>query len=418
MSSDGSSELMRVRCRGHRDIRATHGKTLEFTTSTEITGRATCVIGVAAAVEGPRPERLAGPLRITLSAGGHAVTVRALANSAWRPGAGAVVRLSSERLPNTLATDADLAAADLPRDLLHALTDPDAEITIVIARDDEDREGRLVLYRAGDAHDDRLAAEIAAADTVIAEDAGAGQVITAQGADADPWDAVLPAIESGGRVLAVSTDDTRSAPVAALLAAPDRPAVEVIGLPAELAVAALSPHAAPVLLASHERRRRTGRLLGAHRTSRVVFRTTAAELPKLLEEAARTPGTRTAAVVAVAPSARERPWWGPVAEAAARVTGGGDVLCCVDPAEEVSGDTADVDVDLASLVRELLAQSVSSRTVALALGQLPAWSRKRAYDFVLEVSKEAPGGDPKAGQDTGPAKAGKPRRGPKPAKDL
>ncbi|QIQ04771.1 DUF371 domain-containing protein [Streptomyces liangshanensis] len=382
-----SAELMRLRCRGHRDIRATHTKTLEFTTSSDITGRATCVIGVGATIEGPAPARLAGPLRITLSVGDHRFTVRALANSAWRPGSGAVVRLSSERLPNTLATDADRASADLPRELLHALTDPDAEITIVVARDTEAADGRLVLYRAGDERDDRLAAEIAAADTVIAEDAGAGQVITALGADADPWDSVLPSVAAGGRVLAVSTEDTRSAPVGKLLAARDRPAVEVIGLPAELAVAALSPHPVPVLLAPHERRRQIGKLLGAHRLSRVVFRAPAAELPKILDEAGRTLGARTAAVTAATAAAAERPWWGPVAEAAARVTGGGDVLCCVDPAEEVPEGAEDSDVDLSALVGALAAQSVSSKTLALALATLPTWSRKRAYDFVLEAAK-------------------------------
>ncbi|WP_327236594.1 DUF371 domain-containing protein [Streptomyces sp. NBC_01317] len=382
-----SAELMRLRCRGHRDIRATHTKTLEFTTSSEITGRATCVIGVGATLDGPAPARLAGPLRITLTVGDHTFTVRALANSAWRPGSGAVVRLSSERLPNTLATDADHASSDLPRDLLHALTDPDAEITIVVERDTEAAEARLVLYRAGDERDDRLAAEIAAADTVIAEDAGAGQVITVLGADADPWDSVPSAIAEGGRVLAVSTEDTRSAPVGKLLAARDRPAVEVIGLPAELAVAALSPYPVPVLLAPHERRRQIGRLLGAHRLSRVVFRVPAAELPKLLDEAGRTLGVRTVAVTAATSAAAERPWWGPVAEAATRLTGGGDVLCCVDPAEEVPEGAEDSDVDLSALVRALAAQSVSSKTLAQALAALPTWSRKRAYEFVLEAAK-------------------------------
>ncbi|MFJ1597856.1 DUF371 domain-containing protein [Streptomyces sp. NPDC088261] len=389
-----SAELMRLRCRGHRDIRATHTKTLEFTTSSEITGRATCVIGVGATLDGPAPPRLAGPLRITVTVGEHSFTVRALAHSAWRPGSGAVVRLSSERLPNTLATDADHASSDLPRDLLHALTDPDAEITVVVERDTEAAEARLVLYRAGDERDERLAAEIAAADTVIAEDSGAGQSLTVLGADADPWDAVAPTIAEGGRVLAVSTEDTRSAPVGKLLAARDRPAVEVIGLPAELAVAALSPYTVPVLLAPHERRKQIGRLLGAHRLSRVVFRAPAAELPKILDEAGRTLGVRTVAVTAATSAAAERPWWGPVAEAAARVTGGGDVLCCVDPAEEVPEGAADSDVDLSALVRALAAQSVSSKTLALALATLPTWSRKRAYEFVLEAAK-AQAGQPK-----------------------
>ncbi|GAA3372921.1 hypothetical protein GCM10020367_30820 [Streptomyces sannanensis] len=382
-----SRELLRLQCRGHRDIRASHSKTLEFITSADITGRATCVVGVATTVQEPSPKGLAGPLRITLTIGGHSVTVRALGNSAWRPGSSAVVRVSSQRLPNTLATDADLAAADLPRELLHSLRHQDSVIDVLVESDREPAEGRLVLYRAGQGDENRLAAEIAAAETVIAQDVAAGRVLSSHGVAADPWAAAPGTVERGGRVLAVSTMETHN-PVVGQLLAGIRPAVEVIGLPDELAVAAVSPCSGPVLLASAEGRRRIAGVLAAHRSFRVVFRTPAADLPKILEEAKRTLGIETAALAAV--SMAERPWWGPVLEAESQLPTTGDVLCCVDPPQGAQADTADYPgIDHATLVRALLAQSVSHKTLALALAQLPTWSRKRAYDFVLEVARES-----------------------------
>lgn len=380
-----SRELMRLRCRGHRDIRAIHAKTLEFTTSTDITSRATCVVGVAAEVLHAPPHGPAGPLRITLSAGGHSVTARALGNSAWRPGSSMVVRMSPERLPNTLATDADLAAADLPRELLHALTDPETVIDVRVERARDAAEGRLILYRAGQGDDHRLAAEISAADAVIAQDLPAGKVLSALGVAAAPWAAAPGTVEEGGRLLVVSTRDSHN-PVVGDLLSGTRPAVEVIGMPDELAVAAVSPHSGPVLLAAGEGRRRLAGVLAAHRSARVVIRTPAAELPKILGEAERVLGTETAAVAAA--SMVERPWWGPVAQAGAQVPGGGEVLCCVDPVQAVDGET-DIEVDHIALIRALLEQSVSHKTLALALARLPAWSRKRAYDLVLQAARKS-----------------------------
>ncbi|WP_018685138.1 DUF371 domain-containing protein [Actinokineospora enzanensis] len=356
-----SAELLRLRCRGHRDIRATHAKTLEFTTDSEITGRATCVVGVGGvvlggAVVGAAPGGIAGPVSVTISAGGHGVTVRALANSRWRPGGSAVIRRSGRRLPNTLATDADLGSSDLPRALVAAMADPDAVIEVVITRDVD--EGRVIRYRASEL-DERLAAECAAADAVVAEDAGARKLVTTRG------------VPDRGRVLFVSTQDVQPP---ALLGA-GHP-VEVIGLPPELAVACASPLAAPTLIAVGRPRREVSRLLAAHRHARVVFTCPAEELPRRLDEAAGLIGTTHAAVLAD----DERPVWGPVTTPAA---GSGDVYCAVDPVESEVDIPA---VDVAALLKTLLAGEVSATTVVKALAAQPGWSRKQAYDLVLGLT--------------------------------
>ncbi|RLK55127.1 DUF371 domain-containing protein [Actinokineospora cianjurensis] len=362
------TDLVRLRCRGHHDIRATHGKTLEFTADTAITGRATCVVGVAGEVVGQAPPAIAGPVLITLSAGGECATVRAVANSRWRPGGSAVVRRSGQRLPNTLATDADLSSADLPRALVAALSDPDAVVDVAVARAETSRT-HLVRYRATVGPDDRLSAECAAADVILAEDSGARALVGALGftasREADPV----------GRVLAVSTVDGVGAAVSTLLA--DSPTVEVLGLPPELAVAGAAPQEAPVLVATGLSRRDAIKLAAATRTARVVFTCPASDLSRWLADAQRLAGNTHASVMAL----DERPTWGPIS-AIADLSGSADVWCALDP---TSGPVT-VDVDVAGLLTALLGQDVSSTTLVRALAGQPGWSRKQAYDYVLGLT--------------------------------
>ncbi|PPK68998.1 DUF371 domain-containing protein [Actinokineospora auranticolor] len=362
-----STELLRLRCRGHRDIRATHGKTLEFTADSAITGRATCVVGVDGVVVGTPPAALAGRLRITVSVGEDSATVHAVANSGWRPGGSAVVRRSARRLPNTLGTEADLSSADLPRSLVLAMSDPDAVIDVVVTRNPEP-EHRVIRYRAGEGHDERLAAECAAADTVLAEDPGARAVITAHGATPQ-------STATEGRILAVSTTDTISPTVQKLLTA--RPTVECLGVPTELAVSGATPIAAPTLLAVGRSRKEVLRL-ATNRHARLVFDCPGDELPRRLAEIARETGAHHASVLVT----DERPVWGPLDEFTELT---GDVLCAVDP---VQSEMDDVDLDPTTLLTALLAQEVSATTLVRALTDQPGWSRKRAYDFVLGLSRK------------------------------
>lgn len=206
-----------IRATGHPEIRATHDKTWELTPDTELTARATCVLGVGAVTEGGP---LAGPVELRIGAGGHSATVRAVGNPSWVPGGPAVIRRSPLRLPGTLATDADLSAADLPRDLAARLTDPATEVLVEVSAVDDP--GTVVLLHAT-GPSPRLSAELAAADTVLAEDAGARALLarlTAAPARAVPADRI-------GRIFVLATEDLPGRTVRHLLGGP----TEVIGLP-------------------------------------------------------------------------------------------------------------------------------------------------------------------------------------------
>ncbi|OLR89523.1 DUF371 domain-containing protein [Actinokineospora bangkokensis] len=365
-------DLLRLRSRGHPGVRATHDRTLELTTDPDITARATCILGTGTEVVGPVPPAIAGLVDITITAAGHTAVVRALANSAWHPGTTAVVRRSPVRLPNTLATDADTTARDLPRDLVLALSNPDTEITTTITRAHDDTP-RLVLFRLGD--DRRLLAEVAAADAVVAEDDTARSVLSGLTAAHD----ALGALSTGARVLAVSSGEGPHPFAAAALSQDDRPEVEVLGLPPELAVASISPHWAPPLITGPQSRRDAAKLAAAHPAARVVFRTPGTSLARALDEAAKTAGTRTAAI-----GTDERPTWGPITELRT-LTPRGDVFCALDPvqSEETAADPSAPE----AFITALLSQSVSPTTLVKALSSLPGWSRKQAYDLVLRLNQ-------------------------------
>ncbi|RKT86487.1 hypothetical protein SAMN05421805_106139 [Saccharopolyspora antimicrobica] len=376
--------LLRMKCRGHGDIRATHGKTLEFAVDPEITARATCVVGVAAEVVEPGAPGIAGPVRITIGVGDRSATVRAVANSMWRPGTTAVVRRSSERLANTLATDADLAASTLPRDLLDGLRDPESEVDITVERDTE-AAGGLVLFHARESGSSRLAAEVASADHVLVEDQPARALVAAvKDADLLVADArkadrgkLRAALESGERVLVVSAVSTRSDLVAELAATEDAP-FEVLGLPAQLAVAAICPSGAPVLLVDDTNRRAIVKAVRRHTNAAVVFRCAADQLPGIVEEA----GERRVALLPAGTS--ERPWLGTTSELPSG--GSTEIFCCLAPVAAAGEDT---DVDAPGLIRALLAQGVSQKTISRALIDSAGWSRRQAYDLVLSLTDDS-----------------------------
>ncbi|HKC26484.1 MAG TPA: DUF371 domain-containing protein, partial [Jatrophihabitans sp.] len=165
---------MRLVGHGHPAIRATHDKTLELSPDPQITARATCIVAVGLQ---PAGSALAGPLYLTLQAGGASFELEAHANPSWDPSGNAVIRRSPVQLPGTFATAATAAAADLPAGLTAALRDPNALVQL----DAELIRGRpaVVLFAADPRipHDPRLAAERAAADAVIAEDEGAARLL-------------------------------------------------------------------------------------------------------------------------------------------------------------------------------------------------------------------------------------------------
>ncbi len=377
--------LARFAARGHPAIRASHAKTLELTAEPAITARASCMVGVAAALPA---QPVAGPIRLTLSVAGESVSFSATGNSAWWPGSGsAVIRRSGRRLPDSYATGAGLAAADLPRSMVRALTDPDATVTVLVERDSGPADGTLVRCRVAGTGPDRLLAEIDAADLVLIEDAAARSWLASAGipvpaGKAAQLSAVQACLAGGGRLLAIAAGDGAdpSEPLAAA------GSVEVLGLPAGQAVSAAAPDRSPALDAAGVRLRELPALAAAYPALALVFRCPAERLAGLLAEL----GRHRAAVTVARMDDPERPLRAELDDLALpgwlELPRRGELACRVAGIGPPAGGPA---IEPAELVRQLLGRAVTPRTVALAVAALPGWSRRSAYEFVLALS-----GDP------------------------
>ncbi|MFL6163459.1 MAG: DUF371 domain-containing protein [Jatrophihabitantaceae bacterium] len=371
------TEPVRFTARGHPAIRATHGKTLELTAEAAITARATCVVGVAARLP---DQPLAGPIRLTLSAAGESVSCRAIGNSAWWPASGsAVLRRSRQRLPDTLATDVDLVAGELPRQLVRVLGSPEVTLSVLIERLPGPAGGTVVRCRQAGVGLDRLLAEAAAADLVLAEDPAGRAWLGAAGiaVPADLSSGLAEAsscLADGGRVLVVGAG---SEAIPSLTAAGS---VEVLGLPAESAVTAAALDRSAVLHAAGIRLRGLPVVAAANPSVALVFRCPAEQLASLLADLGR---LRQPLVLASLDDP-ERPVRGELSSIA--LPERGDVVCRVAGLPVAATEAA---IEPLALVRELLAQSVTPRTIALAVAALPGWSRRSAYEFVLKVAAES-----------------------------
>lgn len=343
---------MRFTGRGHPAIRATHDKTLEIALDGDITGRATCVIAVAGEADPAAP--MAGPVRIRIAAGGERVSLDAVANPNWEPGGAAVIRRSALRLPGTFATEAGAAAADLPRELVAALQDPDALITVdVVAVPDAEPTVVLVAADATMAGPDaRLAAELQRADRVEPQDAAARRLAPPRSGDGPRRLVVATA------GLPVNTD-------------PAATRIETVGLPATLAAAAAAgPGPLTVAPGGADVRDALRRTPADHR---LVLTVPAARLSEVLALAGQLRGR--AAGVAVQEFGRPVRFAGAPPELASRA----DVAVCLAPAP--AGEAIDPAVRAA--VDELVRAGTPTRTVARALAALTGWDRRRAYDAVL-----------------------------------
>jgi hypothetical protein len=344
---------------GHPAIRATHHKTFELTPDPDITARATCIIAVGAGgADGP----VAGDLRIVVRAGPESFALTARGNSSWRPGTTVVIRRSPVRPHGTFATHATAAACDLPRALVAALQRPETEVTVEV----QPLRGRLcaVLFALDPERpqDSRLAAELAAADLVVAEDDASARVI---------GDRVTRGqVEVSGRTLVLAASDLPGRTVLDALHAVD---VETVGLPPALAAAAAFPARGPLLLGAADDDP-DALLRDAPAAVRLVLPVPADAVMAVLRRAAQVRGAERAVVVQGSAA--------PVlvgTDVPVELHGAEPAHVCVGPA----GGQPELHPRVSAAVDALLVEGVSTRVAARALAELSGWSRRTAYDYLL-----------------------------------
>ncbi len=407
------------RCRGHAAIAGTHDKTLELTRDDQVTRRATCVLGVDSDHDDAALLALWGDVEVTLECGQFTDTFEATVTPFFLGDDSLVFRRGPALRGRTFAGDSSKTAADIARPLVHALTDPTAVLDVTVRELGRgDRRGVLFVVAVPIGNDDDLAPRarrvLEAADVVLAEDTRrfrdlakrAGLRVRASIVsyhdhnEATRSDDAVAHLAAGARVALVSDAGTPlfSDPGYVVVSRALDAGFDVSPVPGPSSLLA-------VLSASG---------LAIDRFTYVGFlprRSAArqAEMRQLTErretfvlhEAPHRVGALLADLAAVSPewqvcAGREvtkvfeefrrgsaRDLAATLADEDAR---GEFTLVVAPPAGAEAVVDADANEQLDRLVRALLAQGVTSRTIAHALAELPGVSRKEAYARVLALA--------------------------------
>ena len=119
-------------CLGHPNIRAKHPKTIEFTKDVHLTPRGDCIIGIGADFDLASVKSLRGRLRITVKVEGLQDTFWAFANPYFDDEHEIVFRKSGFRSRRTLGINLNKGAADLNRDIVRLMRNPEAKMEVVL----------------------------------------------------------------------------------------------------------------------------------------------------------------------------------------------------------------------------------------------------------------------------------------------
>ena len=119
-------------CWGHKNIRAKHTKTIEFTKDRHLTPRGDCVIGVGADFDVASLRKLSGRIRITVEVDEVRDTFWAWANPDFDDEREMVFRKSRYRSQRTLGLGLNKGAVGLNRTIVRSMVDPKTRMTVIL----------------------------------------------------------------------------------------------------------------------------------------------------------------------------------------------------------------------------------------------------------------------------------------------
>jgi 16S rRNA (cytidine1402-2'-O)-methyltransferase len=407
-------------CRGHPAITATHSKTLEFTRDDEITARATCVLGVSSEHRDDQLLPLRGELEVTLECADASDAFTVTATPFFLGDDSLVFRRGAGLRDRTAGYDASKGAAEIDRALVAAVARRDAELRVTMRETGRgERAGALFVVAVPIGNDDDLSPRarnvIQIADLVLAEDtrrirdlAGRNRMRIAGAVESyhehnehERTAFALEQIAAGARVALVSDAGTPlfSDPGYVLVKRAIETGVDVTPVPGPSSLlAVLSASGLPVdrftyvgfLSRRGAGRRRELRALVEQHTTFVCHEAPHRIGALLTDLAATAPDWRVCLgreVTKVFEEFRR----GSAAELAAtcadEAARGEFTLVAAPPVGAVPPAENDA-VDVDRLVRALLEQGVTAKTISHALAALPGFSRKEAYARVLAIAGE------------------------------
>ena len=405
-------------CRGHPAIAGTHDKTLEFTRDPEITRRATCVLGTASTHDDAALLGLRGVVEVELACGGTTDRFRATVTPFYCGDDSLVFRRGPALRARTFAGDATTGAAGIDRDFVAAAARREAEITVTVTETGgPPGSGALFVVALPIGADDDLAPRarrvLGAADTVLAEDTRRLRDLARRTGlalpgrleslhehnEAERVGAVVERLGAGERVALVSDAGTPlcSDPGYRVVRAAVDAGAGVVPVPGPSAVlAAVSAAGLPVdrfvyvgFLSRRSAARRTELQHLVDGATTFVCHEAPHRVAALLDDLVAVCPEWQVCVGREMTKVFEEFHRGTPAELVAGLGGreprGEHTLVVAPPPGGGPVDRGAAGID-ERLVIALLAEGVSPRTIAAALGALPGVSRRDAYARVLELA--------------------------------
>jgi 16S rRNA (cytidine1402-2'-O)-methyltransferase len=408
-------------CRGHANVTATHDKTLELTHDTDISRRATCVLGVASTHDDRALLALRGRVLITLECDGTRDEFSATISPFFLGDSSLVFRRAGGLRERTIAFDATKTAATIDRDLVACLGSADRELRVTISPAGKaETVGALFVVSlpiGNDGDIGRRAVDVLErVDLVLAEDTRRLRALAQRLGievgrttsyhdhnESQRVDGVLERLRRGARVALVSDAGTPlcSDPgyvVVSRAVAEGIPVSPVPGPSAALAVLAAS--GLPVdrfvfggfLPRRSNQRQQAVRELTAIGCAVVLYESAARVVEMLADVAVVCPDWRVCLGREVTKTFEEFRYGEPAA--LAEELGAEKLLgeCTLVIAPPVAGDSetpvSETAGDVDALLRSLLAQGVPGSTLAQALRALPGIGRNEAYERVLALGRK------------------------------
>lgn len=398
------------RCQGHPEIRGTHQKTVEFTRDAEITGRATCVLGVGADFDPYSLLGFRGPVAITVAAGARTAVIHAVANPGFETSASIVVRTSRHSTPNTLAVAADTAADGLDRGFVDQLTHPGVTVTVTVSElpaPSRPERGQLTILSVQGSTPGSLTPEaLRSADAVLAiRPAAARETLIDAGEHTSlrrPADVDAPARFRGAEhlVYLAGQDGPEGDDCVADLgtaAAATGATVRILPTPSLETAARVLGGAAPYVLLCTSRQVRGDRAgalrLAASGGMPVAWRESPSSVETALAHVEELLGTRPVRLWISPASPQGWVLRGSAADVREQWTQAGrppgDLVLLVASEQVAAGNSAELrGHEVKDLLARLLDEGVSARTLAQALAAVPGRDYRSEYRRVLQVKSD------------------------------
>lgn len=119
-----------IKAIGHKNVRLTHDKTIEFTTDTDLTPKGTCIAGLCAQFDVAALRRLVGEVVSYIKIDEEVFEIKGKINPDFSSGDKVIFRRSDVCDAATLLINCDKLAADMPRTMVDKLTNgADIEVT-------------------------------------------------------------------------------------------------------------------------------------------------------------------------------------------------------------------------------------------------------------------------------------------------